>query len=432
MAEINKQEIQSQELQEVMAGIPGSFLRWGLFLFFALLVAIITISWFINSATIVSAPVVITTQNPPAPLVAKSGGKIASLCVRNQENVSKKQSIALIENSADYSDVKTLASFIDKIQRRPDWNQTVEIYDLPLGLSLGEIQNSYTRFCVLWQKFREYLSQAYISQKIDLLEEQIKKQEEYTIELLNQKELAGQELQLVANGFYRDSVLYVTSTYSISINEFEKSKLTLLQRQGSYSSLQGTIKSNELATLRLQEARLDLQINLENEIQQFRLDLDEAFQLLQVSVNQWKEKYLIESPIKGKITFTTYWNENQVIKAGETLATVVPRDESQIIARSVVPNAGFGRVKAGQEVNIKLTEFPYMEFGVLKGRVKSLSLVPVDGGYIAEIELLNGMRTTYNREIGFIQEMNGTAEIITEESRLIYKFINPLKALVTK
>lgn len=42
------------------------------------------------------------------------------------------------------------------------------------------------------------------------------------------------------------------------------------------------------------------------------------------------------------------------------------------------------------------------------------------------------MRTTYNREIGFIQEMNGTAEIITEESRLIYKFINPLKALMTK
>lgn len=415
-----------------MVGIPGSFLRWGLFLFFALLAAIIAISWFINSATIVSAQVVISTQNPPAPLVAKSGGKIALLCVSNQESVSEKQSIALIENSADYSDVKTLASFIDKMQRRPDWNKTVEIYDLPLGLSLGEIQNSYSRFCVLWQTFREYLNKAYISQKIELLERQIKKQEEYAIELLNQKELTGQELQLIANGFYRDSILYVTSTCSISINEFEKSKLTHLQSQGSYSSLQGTIKSNELASLRLQEARLDLQIKLENEIQQFRLDLDEAFQLLQVSVNQWEEKYLIETPIKGKITFTTYWNENQVIKAGEILATVVPRDESQIIARSVVPNAGFGRVKVGQEVNIKLTEFPHMEFGVLKGKVKSLSLVPVEGGYIAEIDLINGMRTTYNREIGFIQEMNGTAEIITEESRLIYKFINPLKALMTK
>ena len=122
-----------------MAGIPGSFLRWGLFLFFALLAAIIAISWFINSATIVSAQVVITTQNPPAPLVANSGGKIALLCVSNQESVSEKQSIALIENSADYSDVKTLASFIDKMQRRSDWNWTVKMYDLPLGLSLGEI-----------------------------------------------------------------------------------------------------------------------------------------------------------------------------------------------------------------------------------------------------------------------------------------------------
>ncbi|MDZ7634778.1 MAG: hypothetical protein U5L72_10330 [Bacteroidales bacterium] len=205
MAEINKQEIQSQELQEVMAGIPGSFLRWGLFLFFALLVAIIAISWFINSATIVSAPVVITTQNPPAPLVAKSGGKIASLCVRNQENALRNNLLHLLRILLIISDVKTLTSFIDKIQRRPDWNQTVEIYDLPLGLSLGEIQNSYARFYVLWQTFREYLIQAYISQKIDLLEEQIKKQEEYTIELLNQKELAGQELQLVANGFFRDS-----------------------------------------------------------------------------------------------------------------------------------------------------------------------------------------------------------------------------------
>lgn len=185
--------------------------------------SIIAISWFLNSNTIVTAPVVITTQNPPAPLVAKSGGKIAALCVHNQENVSEKQSIALIENSADYLDVKTLTSFIDEIQRRPDWNQTVEIYDLPSDLSLGEIQNSYSRFCVLWQTFRKYLIQAYLSQKIDLLEKQIKRQEEYTIELLNQKELAGQELQLVANGFFRDSMLYVTSTYSISINEFEKS-----------------------------------------------------------------------------------------------------------------------------------------------------------------------------------------------------------------
>lgn len=432
MAEINKHEIRSPEMQEVMSGIPGRFLRWGLFLFFALIVAIFAISWFISSPTVITAPVSITTQNSPAPLVAKSGGKIAALFVLNQDNVSEKQSVALVDNSADYSDVKAIASFLDTIQRCSDWQEIVKMHVFPLGLSLGEIKSSYARASVLWQQYLEYLNQSYIPAKLKLLEEQIIKQEEYTKELMNQKQLAEQELHLVANSFNRDSLLYAASTHSISINEFEKSKQALLQRQVSFSSLKGSIKSNELATLRLQESRLDLQIKSENEMQQFRFKIDEAFQLLQVSVNQWKEKYLIESPINGKITFTTSWNENQVIKAGETFATVMPEDGSHVIARSIVPIAGFGRVKAGQEVNIKLTGFPYMEFGVLKGRIRSLSLVPVDGGYIAEIDILNEMRTSYNRDIGFIQEMNGTADIITEKNRLIYKFINPLKTLVKK
>ncbi len=432
MAELNKQEIQSQEMQEVMSGIPGNFLRWGLLLFFALIITIITLSWFISSPTVVTVPVTITTQNSPASLVAKAGGKIAELFVINEENVSEKQSIALVENSADYSDVKVIASFLDTIKGNSNWQENVNTHDFPSDLSLGEIQSSYARFKASWQQFKEYLSQSYIPTKLELLEEQIIKQEEYTTELMNQKQLAEQDLQLVTNSFKRDSLLYVTSTYSISINEFEKSKQALLQRQVSFSSLKGSIKSNKSATLKLKESRLDLQIKLENELQQLRLELDEAFQLLQVSVNQWKEKYIIESPIKGMITFTRFWNENQVIKAGETLATVIPEDGRHIIARSIVPIAGLGRVKAGQEVNIKLSGFPHMEFGVLKGRIKSLSLVPVEGGYIAEIDLINGMRSSYNHDIGFIQEMDGTADIITENNRLIYRFIKPLNALVNK
>lgn len=432
MAEINKQEIRSHEMQEVMSGIPGSFLRWGLFLFFALIIILLTISWFISSPTVVTVPLTITTLNSPAILVAKSGGKIEELFVINEENVYEKQSIALIENPADYSDVKAITSFLDTIKRNSGWHENVNMLAFPSDLSLGEIQTSYAHFSASWQQFLQYLSQAYIPTKLELLEKQIINQAEYTTELMNQKRLSEQDLQLVTNSFKRDSLLFITSTYSISINEFEQSKQALLQRQLSFSSLKGSIKSNELATLRLQETRLDLQIQFGNEMQQLRLALDEAFQLLQVSLNQWKEKYLIESPINGKITFTSFWNKNQVIKVGETLATVIPEDGSRIIARSVVPIAGFGRVKAGQEVNIKLSGFPNTEFGVLKGRIRSLSLVPVEGGYIAEIDLINGMRSSYNRDIGFIQEMNGTADIITDNNRLIYRFIKPLNTLVNK
>ena len=177
---------------------------------------------------------------------------------------------------------------------------------------------------------------------------------------------------------------------------------------------------------------LDLQVQLENDLRRFDLDLDEAFQSLKVAIVQWKERYLIESPVRGKITFTTFWNENQVIKAGEILATVIPEDMSRIIVRAKIPVSGLGRIKVGQDVNIKLAGFPYMEFGVIKGRIKSLSLVPAGEFYIAEFDLVNGLRSSHGIDLGFINEMTGTADIITENSRLIFRLIRPLKALINK
>jgi hypothetical protein len=69
-----------------------------------------------------------------------------------------------------------------------------------------------------------------------------------------------------------------------------------------------------------------------------------------------------------------------------------------------------------------------MQFGLLKGRVNSVSLVPDGKGYIIEIVLTDGMTSSYKEKLKFIQQMDGTAEIITKDLRLIYRFINPLRA----
>jgi len=413
-----------------MSGIPGSFLKWGLFLFFAIILAILGITWFINYPNIVIAPLTITTYNSPASLIAKAGGKIEKLIVNNGDNVSTKQPVALIENTARFEDVRLLETFLDSLKKNSDWQQNVLKNDLPVSLSVGEIQTGYSRFITVFQQFKDYLNQAYIPSKLRLQEEQIRKQEEYTSELLNQKRLSEEDLRLVTNSFERDSMLYVSSLHSVTLSEFERSKQALIQKQSSYSSLKASIKNNESSTLRMKETRLDLQVQLEKELHQFSLDINEAFQLLNAAVDQWKEKYLIESPVKGKVTFTSFWNENQVIKAGEILATVIPEDRSRIIVRANVPASGLGRVRVRQEVNIKLSGFPYMEFGVIKGKIRSVSLVPANDVYIAEIDLVNGMRSTYNIELNFISEMTGTADIITDNSRLIFRLIKPLKAIL--
>ncbi|MDX9812696.1 MAG: HlyD family secretion protein, partial [Bacteroidales bacterium] len=97
--------------------------------------------------------------------------------------------------------------------------------------------------------------------------------------------------------------------------------------------------------------------------------------------------------------------------------------------RAEVPASGVGRVRTGQDVNIKLSGFPYMEYGIIRGKISTLSLVPAGGVYIAGIDLVNGMKSTYNIDLNFVSEMTGTGDIITENRRLIYRFIKPLKAL---
>jgi multidrug efflux pump subunit AcrA (membrane-fusion protein) len=430
MPELNKHEIRSPELQEVMSEIPGSIFKWGIFLFFAIVMSILAVSWFINYPNVVTVPVSITTYNSPASLIAKSGGKIEKLIVSNEENVTINQPIAVIENAARFDDVKSLEIFIEILGENSEWQEKVRNYDVPRTLALGEIQAEFSGFVTLFRQFKDYLSQAYIPAKLKLIGEQIEKQQAYTAELLYQVNLSEKDLQLVNNSFVRDSSLYVSNLHSISLSEFERSKQALIQKQSAHSSLKAVIKNNEASTLRMKESLLDLQVQLNNDLHRFNLDLDESFQSLKVAVDIWKERYLIESPVKGKITFTAFWNENQVIKTGEILATVIPEDKSRILVRANIPGSGLGRVKVGQEVNIKLSGFPYMEFGVLKGKISTLSLVPADEGYIAEIDLVNGLKSTYNISLNFINEMAGTADIITDNSRLIFRLIKPLNSLL--
>jgi multidrug efflux pump subunit AcrA (membrane-fusion protein) len=432
MAEINKHEIRSPEMQEVMSEIPGRFLKWGLFLFFAIVLAILAVSWFISYPDIVTAPVTLTTYNSPASLLARSGGTITGLFVKNEDKVTVNQPLALIGNQAQWEDINTLTAFLDSIENPADWQVVVNNITPPEGLTMGEMQSNYLRFTTLLEKFKDYLRQAYIPSKMDLLEKQISRQEEYIAELNNQLKLSEEDLRLTVNSYHRDSVLFAKDSYSISVNQLEKSKQVLLQKQVSFSALKSSIKNNESSTLKMKESRLDLRVQFEKEMNQYNTDLSEALQLLEVVIGQWKEKFLISSPVDGKITFTSFWNVNQVIKAGELFATIIPDDPSRIIVRATIQPAGLGRVRTGQEVNIKLSGFPYMEFGVLKGRIRSISMVPTGEGYITEIDPVNGMRSTYGIDIGFISEMTGTADIITDNRRLIYRFIKPIKGLISK
>lgn len=71
-----------------------------------------------------------------------------------------------------------------------------------------------------------------------------------------------------------------------------------------------------------------------------------------------------------------------------------------------------------------------MEYGMLKGVVASISKVPenTENGlcYTVVMSLPKGLESTYHKEFPFVQDMDGTAEIITEDMRFIELFIRPM------
>lgn len=419
----------SEEIQDIMGIIPGRILKIGLSVIFGILSMLLLGSYFFKYPKIISCPVVLTTLNSPLDLQAKTSGKINFLTASEHDTVTSGQIIAVIENTADYPNVLDLKKEIDRLNEISSWDVEVKEKTQSDRLKLGEIQNAYIRFWKAWENFRYYLLQNYLPIKIELLKHQMEFDKKEQQELIRQEEVQKKKFLLTVNQYRRDSTLYVKYPDAVSEADFEAQTQTFLQNRSNYMSFCSSVRKAEYDFLKLHEYHIDLEMQYEKELNVFRTELDVSFGLLKEQYNLWEEKYAIRTTISGIITFTGYWNENQLISAGERLAAVIPLEKMEIIGRAFVDMNGIGRIEKGQAVLIKLNGFPYVEHGILKGSIRNVTLVPEkEKGYIAEIDLSHGMLSSYKKHLSFIHEMDGVADIITQDERLLIRLINPIKA----
>jgi multidrug resistance efflux pump len=422
-------EIYNEEVREIMKEIPGSIIRWGLAIIFMIFVSIIIGSYFFQFKEIVSVPLVITTSNPPAPIISKASGRITYWFVSDGQAVERGNNIALIRNSTNIEDfykAENIVLQLDSLKIRNNLEKVV----LPEKLALGELQDIYNQLYNNWNNYKDYVEFNFLPQKIEWLRQQMIKQEQhYQLTLLQQK-MMEDELEITRKGLKRQESML--NKGGVSEVQIEEAKGRVIQSERGYTSFMASLKTAEINLISQKRSLLELQEQHFKEIEQFEQNISDNIRTLKNQSKTWRDNYLLTSPIKGTVTLTTFWSENHVVKAGERLATVVPNDSSLIICRAIVPSSGIGKVEIGQQVNIKLAGYPYMEHGMLTGKVSTISLVPEKEGYFVEISLNEGMISSYSEQLKLVQEMDGTAEIITDEMRMIYRFINPLKMLFDK
>lgn len=420
-------ELHSEAVQDILGRVPPKILRWGTASVVVVSILLVAGTWLFRYPDIIESKIVITTTNPPAPLIARTSGKIAELRVTDKEMVHASQVLAIIQNPASFEDMERLRSWVAAFN--PD---TVTQQDSMFRgtLKLGEVQTDYAQFLKASEEFNSFMELKYYSRKIQLLEEEVSKYKIYIEQIQKQSNILAREVKLASRQFGRDSSMFRQGV--ISAADYEKAEASYLQKKYSLEEAGSQLTKAKLQLAGTDQQILDLRLQESKENGALRNALTESLEKLNGAVSVWDQTYVLRAPVEGKVTFNKYWSVNQTVTQGDRVMTVVPEGTRQMIGKLDLPVSSSGKVKPGQMINIKFDNFPYLEYGMVKGVLKDMSLVPANDFYSVEVSLPDSLRTNYGTMLPFNHEMQGTAEIITQNRRLLERLMNPMKSLIRK
>ncbi|KLT68970.1 MULTISPECIES: HlyD family secretion protein [Flavobacterium] len=427
MAEDNSTfELRSEEVQDILTKVPHWMIRWGTVLIFTIIVMLFFVSWFIKYPDVVNTEIVITTNIPPEKIVSKTSGRIEAILVKDKAVIQKNTTLAVIENTANYEDVFLLKDIVDH------YNINESKKDFPFALlkntQLGEIESAYAVFQKDYQAQElnkdlqpfEVESRAQTSENIQIKER---------LDILQQQKAINEsELQLQKNEVARFETLFNKGI--VSTQEMEAKKLNYLQAQKNYRSLLSSISQLRSSLIDNTKSSQSSHINSTKEEVNLGRNMAQSFYQLKKVIKDWELNYTLKSSVSGVVTFLQVWTENQTINAGDNVFSIIPDARNGFVGKVKAPALNSGKIKVGQRVNIRLSNFPDREFGVLYGTIQNISLVPdKDGNLLLDVALPNGLVTSYKKKILFQQEMKGSAEIVTEDLRLLERILYQFKSI---
>jgi len=369
-----------EELQQILGNPPGRLLNWGN-TFIAIGVAILLIlGWMIKYPDVIPTQVILTTPEPPIRVFSEISGKLNEFHVKESQQIEKGDLIAILDNPADLRDVDALDEFLAEIENASSSSSIAKI-KIPRNLKLGGLQKAYTDFSKSFDEHVSFLKNNNTYSRIRNLDTQILKLEKLG---------AKRQLESLENEVINNNLM------------IERTKMQILENKQSYA----VGKSSGI--LSIQEDILRIQSEVEN----------------------WKKVFLIKAPISGKVSLTKFISTQQFINQNEELLTIVPNEATQIIAKGILPSRGSGKVQKDMRANVRLAGYPYQEFGSLVCKVNNISLVPQGDGFTVELDIPQPLTTTYDRTIPFQQEMSGTANIITEDRRILERVFDRILSIL--
>lgn len=408
---------------------PSWIMRWGISVFFGILVILIIGSAFVRYPDTVPSIARVTTINPPIALRAKISGQIVKLFVNDGDNVRSGMPLVVLESSAVWEDILTMKTSVLLLDSLLNNHKLSEIAKLNLNpqLQLGDIQPQYAQLRQVHQKLDSHINSGLYEHNLNSMARRSRGNTHLIRESMHKLELMNQQYALIVREHQRDSVLHRKGL--ISDSELEQAYRGVLQAQNAIVELQMSLKNTEIGSTQLADEQTSLSLNYIDTENALISTLRQTIDALLSQLSIWEQTYLFSSTINGKVSLASIWSPGQSVRAGEVVLTLIPNTLAKSKVRLAVPIHGSGKIKPKQRVNIKLKGYPSNEYGMLVGEVSNISPIPTDSVYMVDANLPNGLVTSYRKTIPTTLELYGDAEIITEDISLLMRFFNPLRAL---
>jgi hemolysin D len=157
--------------------------------------------------------------------------------------------------------------------------------------------------------------------------------------------------------------------------EFLSTKQDLVEHQQDLKIQEGKLAEAEGALAALKQQRRQAEDEYQHTILK---DLSEAEQKeasLGAQLAQAAQKYRLQTltaPVDGTVQQLAIHTEGGVVTPAQVLMSVVPAD-SHLEIEAMISNRDIGFVREGQEAEIKIDTFNFTKYGLMHGRVQSVS-----------------------------------------------------------
>jgi len=432
----NSDLLRSGGIRDFISHRPGFLIRWGIPVFFILLLSIATGTYFIQFPDIVKASAKVNSINPPKTVLTKSGGRLIKLFKGDQAVVTQGDIIGYMESNARHEEVIKLSDLLDTLQYLAEnnrleeipaiWQKTLSAQEKEGNHSfahLGELQSSHQAFMQGFISFKDYLNTGFYVSKKQLLKTDLGNIQRLLHQLQLQKQLQQQDLAITIQNYNVHDTLHNESL--ITDLEYRSQKSQLINKKMTIPQMNASIIGNQNQQTALKKEMMEL----DNQVTQQKASFIQLLNAYKNTVEEWKQKFIIKATTGGTFIHAGFLETEQQLQDGQIIGFIT-NVSNQYYAEMLIPQTNFGKVKEGQDVLLKFPSYPSQEFGSVKGRIEYIKNIPSDSGYLAKVILPGGLITNYKKIIVFQEGLTSQAEIITERKRLSERLFGEIRSLI--